>query len=396
MRKQVSKKDKSNTVCILRRARRIPSWCAFLVVVAGASFLTGCFLFPNTAPLAQFAASPATGRCPLTVQLDATSSRDTDGIIAAYKWDFGDGSSSSGVKTQHQYTIAKTYNISLTVIDDDGTTGTEICTISVLPPNQPPIASVEFFPTFAEVEEVVYFDASSSYDSDGSIVACTWDFGDGTKDSGVIVEHQFTAARSYTVTLTVADDEGATASTSVSVTVISPNQAPVALFEFSPTCASVQEDVHFDASASYDRDGMVIFHRWSFGDGETGVGETITHRYVTVGSHPVQLTVEDDSGSISTYTRLVQVGSIEADSSCYNLHYGWRYESVSYNCEVTIPKTLYVEYQQRPRGPWTYRNYDEYILDPLDDGLMANLVQTIAALSGTDYYSTIESALCFV
>ncbi|MBY6210352.1 family 16 glycosylhydrolase [Microbulbifer agarilyticus] len=63
------------------------------------------------------------------------------------------------------------------------------------------------------------FDASASSDSDGSIAGYSWDFGDGNSDIGVTASNSYAAAGSYTVTLTVTDDQGAsdTASKVVSV-----------------------------------------------------------------------------------------------------------------------------------------------------------------------------------
>ncbi|MEM0314321.1 MAG: PKD domain-containing protein, partial [Candidatus Bathyarchaeia archaeon] len=63
------------------------------------------------------------------------------------------------------------------------------------------------------------FDASASQDPDGVIVAYSWDFGDGTTGTGKIVTKAYTSAGTYTVTLTVTDDQGATASTQKTVQV---------------------------------------------------------------------------------------------------------------------------------------------------------------------------------
>lgn len=63
------------------------------------------------------------------------------------------------------------------------------------------------------------FDASASSDSDGSIVSYAWTFGDGSSGSGEAVSHTYAAGGTYTVSLTVADDDGATGSSSDGVTV---------------------------------------------------------------------------------------------------------------------------------------------------------------------------------
>jgi len=90
------------------------------------------------------------------------------------------------------------------------------------PGNRPPVASFTCSPERPTVGQAVTFDASSSYDPDGTIVSYEWDFGDGATASGVVVTHVYSAAGSYTVTLTVTDDAGAANSTSVLITVLPP------------------------------------------------------------------------------------------------------------------------------------------------------------------------------
>lgn len=72
----------------------------------------------NVAPVAVFSAT-ATG---LTAALDGSASRDTDGTVSTYAWDFGDGSTGTGEVVSHTYRAAGTYPVSLTVTDNDGAT----------------------------------------------------------------------------------------------------------------------------------------------------------------------------------------------------------------------------------------------------------------------------------
>lgn len=83
--------------------------------------------------------------------------------------------------------------------------------------NEPPIARYTATQLGATTE--VAFDASASTDSDGSLIAHEWDFGDGSSDSGVIVNHTYASSGTYTVVLTVTDDDMATAVQSSNVIV---------------------------------------------------------------------------------------------------------------------------------------------------------------------------------
>ena len=76
----------------------------------------------------------------------------------------------------------------------------------VLEGTMPPVALFTATPTVVAAGETVYFNASASSD-DGYIVEYFWDFGDGTNATGVTTTHAYTAAGSYTVTLTVTDDD---------------------------------------------------------------------------------------------------------------------------------------------------------------------------------------------
>ena len=162
---------------------------------------------------------------------------------------------------------------------------------------QPPVASF----SFVENDLTVDFDASSSTD-DGSIVSWDWDFGDGSSASGEVVSHTYAEVGSYTVTLTVTDNDGATGSTSE--TVDAGNPLPIANFSANQVFGTL--DVDFDGSASSDN-GSVVSWDWDFGDGNTASGEVVSHTFASLGTFSVTLTVTDDEGATGATTMDVDV-----------------------------------------------------------------------------------------
>mgnify|MGYP000144453400 CR=1 FL=1 len=88
--------------------------------------------------------------------------------------------------------------------------------------NQPPSASFTVSPSNPSTGEQVTFDAAGSTDSDGSVTSYSWDFDDGTTDSGSTATHTYGSSGTYTVTLTVTDDDGATDTETQQVTVSAP------------------------------------------------------------------------------------------------------------------------------------------------------------------------------
>jgi len=176
------------------------------------------------------------------------------------------------------------------------------------PANHPPVASFSFFPTSAIVGQSVSFNASASTDSDGMIVSTSWTFGDGTTGSGTAPTHAYGAPGTYTVTLTVQDDDGATGSASQTVSVAAAsNQPPTASFSATPSSALVGQSISFNAAASIDADGAIVSYSWAFGDGSSGSGVTTSYSYASPGTYTVFLTVQDNHGASGTTSRQVIV-----------------------------------------------------------------------------------------
>ncbi|KAA0009195.1 MAG: PKD domain-containing protein, partial [Thermoplasmata archaeon] len=135
-------------------------------------------------------------------------STDNDGTIVNWTWNFGDGNISYEKNPRHRYADDGTYNVTLTVTDNDGATNTIQKSITVL--NAQPTAQFKYSP--ADLYTIQFTDLS--YDNDGSIVNYTWNFGDGAISHEQNPQHQYADNGVYTVTLTVTDDDGATDSIS--------------------------------------------------------------------------------------------------------------------------------------------------------------------------------------
>jgi PKD repeat protein len=98
----------------------------------------------NVAPTARFSVTPQSGAAPLTVNLNASASSDSDGALVSYAWNFGDGAVGSGVTTSHTYAAAGSYTVQLTVTDDAGAADTATATVTVLSSGGSGIVSDDF------------------------------------------------------------------------------------------------------------------------------------------------------------------------------------------------------------------------------------------------------------
>ncbi|MCJ7581349.1 MAG: PKD domain-containing protein [Candidatus Aminicenantes bacterium] len=175
-------------------------------------------------PIALFELSANTGMAPFSVTCDASGSVDVDGSLVSYDWDFGDWTTGSGSVVTHSYETGGTFNVSLTVTDNEGKTDMTIKPILVF---EKPKASFTVSSDFGKQPLKVTFDGSASTDSDGTIASYLWDFGNGLTGQGKTINHTYSTPGEFLSILTVIDNDGYTATATKTITVSQAPSAPL-------------------------------------------------------------------------------------------------------------------------------------------------------------------------
>ena len=280
--------------------------------------ITGTLAASNAQPpVAAVSANPTSGTTPLTVSFSSGNSSDPDGTIVSYSWNFGDGTNSTDPNPVHVYNTAGTFTAVLTVTDNSGLTGSNsvIITASSQPTaNQSPVAVAGADKTSGNAPLTVNFSSQGSSDPDGTITGYSWNFGDGTSSNLANPSHTYNSAGTFTATLTVTDNGGATSSSSVVITV---GQAPnAAIYVKSISMSLVTSGRSTSARAVitvYDGNGaprpnVTVTGNWSGLTSSSFTGTT---------SSSGQLTVTSTSTKRNG-TFIVNVTNLSASAYTYN------------------------------------------------------------------------------
>lgn len=295
--------------------------------------------FGNKPPVAD-SGGPYIGQEGTAIPFDGTGSSDPEGGILSFTWDFdslvdsdGDGNfindiDATGPTPTHTYYDDGIYVVTLTVTDSQGLQDTDQCNITVL--NVAPIPEwtsrsadgTILTPPYPEGKEIL-FEATVTDPGIYDTFRYDWDFGDGTVylDAGPKVTHTYGDDRTYTVVLTVTDDDGG-----VGVDDTPPlqttNEDPVPKIDL-PFCIFVEGLDPCDAIGTFTDPGWLDTHSavWDLGDGtsETAVltaehqppdstgWNLSSHLYGDNGLYTITFTVTDDDGGKGTATAEVPV-----------------------------------------------------------------------------------------
>ena len=203
----------------------------------------------NNLPLADFTYSPEKPKVDEIVTFDASSSKDLDGSIVSYEWNFGDGNSATGITTTHLYASAGTYDVTLTVTDDDGARNSKskVITIQVVSDTTPPSSITNLQATSGQTW--INWTWNDSMDSDFSKVMV---YLDGSFRANVSKGIQFYNATNlepdtlHTISTRTVDTSENLNQTWVNNTARTaptptPNQKPIANFTYSPESPVVNQ-----------------------------------------------------------------------------------------------------------------------------------------------------------
>lgn len=235
--------------------------------------------------------------CPSDTAIFVNNSTDSLGQIVSWAWQYMSGGSYDSLNYNglHQYYTSGFYDVSLTVISDNGCVDSVTKTIEVY--DTPDINFV-----FSNVcdKDTVFF----SNTTPDSLLLSLWDFGDGSPiDTSMTATHVYPASGLYTATLMVTDYRGCSETMTHDVTIF-PN--PEAAFEFQNTCHGLP--VPFNDLSTSDTSSFISQWLWDFGDGSpVSNNPSPTHQYSDSGSYDVTLWVTTDKGCSDSISKKVTI-----------------------------------------------------------------------------------------
>ncbi len=286
----------------------------------------------NTAPSAN-AGSDISITLPVnSVTLTGAASADANGTITGYLWKQVSGPAQATIAVSSAVTAVVSnlqegvYYFSLTVTDNDGATDTDTVKVTVnAVSNQAPVAHAGANQTVVKPDDLAPLNGMASYDPDGTIVRYQWSQVSGpnnaylTETDKVVGFASHLAVGEYTFQLTVTDNQGTTASSTVKVVVKdnvnnTANQPPVARAGADQTIFLPSSGTTLDGSRSYDPDGRIVKYEWSQVSGprrarfnSTSLPTVNIWNLERSGEYRFRLTVTDDKGATDQNTVVVYV-----------------------------------------------------------------------------------------
>ncbi len=213
-------------------------------------------------------------------------------------WDFGDGVQVIGSPTTHTYAAPGAYPVTVGIQDQRGCQAGLQLTVSSfeLPVADFSVANV------CEGNQICPVDLSA-ITPPATIATYDWDWGDATPHGNLSNDcHNYAAAGTYTITLTITSDGGCSDVTTNTVTIY---ELPTANFTFTNVCDG-QQMVFTNTSIS--NDGTIPLNSWTYGDGNVDPNQVDgANTYATNGPYAVTLDIQSQYNCTATITQNVTV-----------------------------------------------------------------------------------------
>jgi hypothetical protein len=172
-------------------------------------------------PICDASLSETNGFINSIINFDGSLSKDPDGSIESYQWDFDDGTTGMGMIVSHQFSEPGQYDVTLMVTDDEGASCNDTIQVIISTGNNPPSKPVIEGPVEGERNERYTFTFLSS-DVDGDQIKYQVDWGDqdsfstefGSANTSVILSHNWTSSGRYKITVIADDNKTVSASNS--------------------------------------------------------------------------------------------------------------------------------------------------------------------------------------
>ncbi len=230
--------------------------------------------------------------------------------VASYKWDFGDGSTSSVTSSSvtHTYKVSGNYTASLVVTNNLGCTDTasKNITVKIFGPT-----AAFTNPSGSCLSDTVTFTNQSTIDAPSTIKTYIWNYGDSTIESSATGPflHKYKKAGTYNLTLKLISDNGCTDSLVKTKAIIITD--PVANFALDDSIGCANAAIKFKNTSK----GAGLSSLWDFGDGGTSTDSTPAYRYTKNGSFTVTLNVTDTFGCKAGITKpnVLTIDNVKAD-----------------------------------------------------------------------------------
>jgi len=230
-----------------------------------------------------------------SIPFDASDSLASEGNITEFLWDFGDDTVGSGAQIRHTYMKPGEYRATLRIRTDSEqacNTGEYAQTIRI---NSEPLPTLQVTSSDkapfsgqvynADIYTLLRFSGIRSEDPDGYIRSYTWDFGDGQKENGPSVSHQYKNPGDYPVVLQIRDNSDTSCSTSTSTLLVRVHE-PIPQSITGPELVCMGQAVEYAVALDEPVE-------WVFSDGTTATGPQVTKRFTAPGKFQVQVKAGD-------------------------------------------------------------------------------------------------------